>query len=881
MAKTNNSVSNLKKGDQSGCLEIVSNDFEANNNEIVKKINLAAENVWNSRESSNRINLNFEEYYGLNKKEEELFKLKKEMPNSFVKKFYATLWSMQKIKLWNGLYHKKKPDTLSDLLFGYKKKELYKCKCSICKREYFIDEDSFSCVKWQSCCGADCLSTTVNNIQQDYVNLATEENNNSSLIKVNTDMLQMVEEISNPLSYYGGHSCYSLEISYISDVHLMHHILRDVCNNNPSLLSNYSNYIENNKTVPTAINNYLNKVIKQLYLNSDLGRVIVFLGDTCSIPEICVQFYKNFIKYNDYLAYKESKKEFLELKEYAKLKFLYTKKKQGEIDEIEKSIKTLIEGRITEKNLNDICKYKEKSWSHLLWAENIKHYKKTKKYKMQKQSKEYDRLLDDFARKKDLLDDKIEELSELGLPYKDEKIDEIETNTSESILKLSFSNVYTKQESLTDLKLICVILGNHEYIGFKNVNEAVSFYKTNLGPLGIKVLQNDTISFKHREKEYLIYGGTGFAKYNQTYNANNVCCCKNFTREQEIKETEKFENGYFEAKKKATENGSCFICFSHYPTYDCLGKCEKDAIYFYGHNHSNFYCRNTEKTVYADNQIGYKQPIACFKSMTTGAELNPYFDLSDGLYKTTIKDYLQFYRYIGENIGYGSTLYKRCENDKASIYLVKKYGYYGFFLLNKTKTSSKGISVVNGGLTKKITNSIDIQWIYNNFEVLLNQYIKILLPYRQFEKKLSGELKSLGFDGEIHGSIIDVNFYNHIMINPFDGKATIYYSPSFGRIKSFSSFKEMLSARENKIDFANKNIKLIIDKMEKNNYFLGKINDSNDLIEYNSFSLMNNNDFQIVETSGGMYGVSRRIKTLQRIFTGHVLREFDLSLIDD
>ena len=119
------------------------------------------------------------------------------------------------------------------------------------------------------------------------------------------------------------------------------------------------------------------------------------------------------------------------------------------------------------------------------------------------------------------------------------------------------------------------------------------------------------------------------------------------------------------------------------------------------------------------------------------------------------------------------------------------------------------------------------------------------------------------------------------MINPFDGKATIYYSPSFGRIKSFSSFKEMLSARENKIDFANKNIKLIIDKMEKNNYFLGKINDSNDLIEYNSFSLMNNNDFQIVETSGGMYGVSRRIKTLQRIFTGHVLREFDLSLIDD
>lgn len=68
-------------------------------------------------------------------------------------------------------------------------------------------------------------------------------------------------------------------------------------------------------------------------------------------------------------------------------------------------------------------------------------------------------------------------------------------------------------------------------------------------------------------------------------------------------------------------------------------------------------------------------------------------------------------------------------------------------------------------------------------------------------------LKKLGFEGTIHGLIVDINDTNHIMVNPTDGSITFYYSPDFGFVKTFESFSkqlafmgctELLEAEENK-----------------------------------------------------------------------------------
>ena len=50
-----------------------------------------------------------------------------------------------------------------------------------------------------------------------------------------------------------------------------------------------------------------------------------------------------------------------------------------------------------------------------------------------------------------------------------------------------------------------VILGNHEYVGFPDVDAAVAFYKESLEPLGYAVLQNECIE----DDRCVIYGGHG------------------------------------------------------------------------------------------------------------------------------------------------------------------------------------------------------------------------------------------------------------------------------------------------------------------------------------------------------------------------------------
>ena len=43
-------------------------------------------------------------------------------------------------------------------------------------------------------------------------------------------------------------------------------------------------------------------------------------------------------------------------------------------------------------------------------------------------------------------------------------------------------------------------------------------------------------------------------------------------------------------------------------------------------------------------------------------------------------------------------------------------------------------------------------------------------PYRNALKTISKEIRAFGGNGNIHGCIIDIDFFNHIYVNPFDGK---------------------------------------------------------------------------------------------------------------
>ncbi len=653
-----------------------------------------------------------------------------------------------------------------------------------------------------------------------------------------TDLVQQ-SELYEPMLYYG--SSPRIAIEYVSDIHLIHHVYY------------YDNDIR--KAVRT--------VAKSLYESSSAG-IQVFLGDVSSDRNVTVAFYRQYRLNVIYKQYKRFKcalmseddilaleGRYLEAKTRRNRLEMFITKKRNEIGILKSEINEYISYNkvIAPKgSLDGIKKYLESTYYK---KRMLPHYVTEKILAAASLKNEILQL----EKSKQRLDDKINNFEGVIQRYEENSAEGL----NEPVTLLDF-----KYEDATPFGL--VILGNHEYIGFRDVDEAVEFYRRALEPLGYTVLHNSFLEYK----KFVIYGGSGFAKYNRQFNANNIVCCDAMmgNREYEITQTTLFENGYERAKRYAKEAGKCFICVAHYPVESCLGKFDREAIYFTGHTHKNERVRTEDKVLYADNQVGYHNDggfdgVIRFKCAKTDSVINPYLDFKDGYYQTTPDAYLQFCDYIGEYIGEGLLIRKRCET--GTLYVIKLQGYYGFFLINKS-----GISIVNGGQTKKLAVSCNIEWIYNNFSIVVRKYLEALEPLRATQVQISNELKRLGFDGRIHGLVVDIDFYNHIMVNPVDGTIVFYYSPTYGQIRPFESFQKQLTF------------------MGRAGLLESKVTESqcNKIALYGSNILLSNEDnyslseMRTVSRGTGAYGVSRAISPLQRLFTGHWLRDFDLTLVE-
>lgn len=710
----------LNIGDVSGCLEVIG-DFLESENDLQETFQQWAEEEWDEHLNCSDSDIDFKTYYNLTEAENKKFFRRGKMPKSFVEK-YRKKGNCYKIFCDKRfLWYKTHPHTRESLNDAYRKKNLYKVKCTICGRVFYMDSNSFSCVWWNHCVEAECLVETIQEVEVDYTKNLYDWNASENVLQVVDDRLVQIDtSFDNTLTYYGDGREDGLRIAYISDIHLCHH------------LEHYDNNEEQ----------MIEDVVKKLYhslVQLDEGQfnriyAVFFCGDISESSEMTIKFLKKF-------------------------------------------------------------------------------------------------------------------RMKVKIP-------------------------------------IFFVLGNHEYIEFSDVRSCVDFYRDKLQELRITLLHNEYVECNHLKERFMIFGGTGFAKYDEVWNANSIVCCTNFTREDEIRETMLFEMAYQSALNIAKKQKKCLLCLTHYPVSACLNNAfAKEAIYFSGHNHCNEYMRKEDKVLYADNQIGYENNNIIFKEATTGLIINPYSELNDGLYQTSVEDYLKFYRYLGEFVGDGTLLYRRCKN--GTLYVIKRKGYYGFFIISTKKDSkAKGISIVNGGVTKKLTTSIDISWICENFDIVVSKYLQMLLPLRKIQEELSRELKELGLDGTIHGLIVDIDFYHHIELNPIEGNMKFYFASMWGLKMDLNSFDDVIKSLEyHSFGIEKRNYELIRKKYgEKTNsggYLLGNVF-SNNLLEAESYEVedISQRVEQIVSRKEGMYGVSRKISPLQRLFTGRVLRDFDLRLTE-
>lgn len=370
-------------------------------------------------------------------------------------------------------------------------------------------------------------------------------------------------------------------------------------------------------------------------------------------------------------------------------------------------------------------------------------------------------------------------------------------------------------QTLHHRKTVVFTLGNHELWSFPDlsIDKIVSKYRTLLDEHGMYLLQND-ILYKEasspfsdgntglhlikyeelcaiddtqiverlRSARYVILGGLGFSGYNTEFNADNGIYRKTLDRATEIKESQKFEALY--NRLHPILNNKNTIILTHTPKKDWCRDSEyqKNYIYVSGHTHRNFFYDDGEYRVYSDNQIGYQNDSPHLKSFLIDNDYDCFADYADGIYEITNEQYNDFYR--GKNIA------MNFQREINVLYMLKKNGYYCFI----HEAQSGNLTILNGGAMKKL-ESTSVQYYYDNMDAMI---ATIKTPFDQFtvfQKRIANKIKKIGGDGTIHGCIIDIDFYNHIYVNPIDLTMVGYWASDIINKIVYPSIPALLEKR--------------------------------------------------------------------------------------
>ena len=378
-----------------------------------------------------------------------------------------------------------------------------------------------------------------------------------------------------------------------------------------------------------------------------------------------------------------------------------------------------------------------------------------------------------------------------------------DVSSSFKISKIFYQKL-VERNRISSKKIICV-LGNHEFWNLdrssdNNVDSIVKLYKKMFDELEITFLQNellvigddfeiiteseiesmteDALKKRTLESQLTIFGGIGFSGYNPNFNASKLIYFDALTTlEEDKKLTNKFNSLY--TKLKDCLSNRKIIILTHHPKQDwSTDNYNSNWIYINGHTHKNVYEKNSDKQLYADNQVGYFNEDVRLKRIDYSLKCNIFNDYEDGIHLISLEQYLLFYRKMGYSIS--------CKL-QGEFYLLKKNDILMFVY----KNDKGNLYIMNGGRQNRLKYK-DIEYYFNNmdnYSIIIKEGTK---SYYEYINQLSDYIKSIGGSGNIHGTIVDIDFYNHVYVNIYDGKITPYWAESMDRKIVYPSFQELL-----------------------------------------------------------------------------------------
>ena len=352
----------------------------------------------------------------------------------------------------------------------------------------------------------------------------------------------------------------------------------------------------------------------------------------------------------------------------------------------------------------------------------------------------------------------------------------------ELFVKLLAHSAYGRQTFL-------FVLGNHEFWEFPDlsVEQITDKYRKLLEEHGMYLLQNDLfyenevddhgiipyteleqmthteLTEKLRCSRLIVLGGTGFSGCNEEFNANDGIYRNTINREMEIQESQKFENLYQELLPVLGQKNT--VIFTHSPQKDWNSNPNAHAkfVYVSGHTHRNVFYDDGEERIYADNQIGYRNNNPHLKNFLMEWEYDYFSDYEDGIYEITAQAYQDFMRGTNISMDFSRKIH--------ILYMLKKNGYYCF--IHKSKQGL--LSILHGGILKRLEHK-DIQYYYDHMDQMIATIKTPMDKYTAFQEKVAGTIQKIGGYGRIHGCIIDINFFNHVYVNPIDLTITGYWA---------------------------------------------------------------------------------------------------------
>ncbi len=448
------------------------------------------------------------------------------------------------------------------------------------------------------------------------------------------------------------------------------------------------------------------------------------------------------------------------------------------------------------------------------------------------------------------------------------------------LLKEQFSNVKSKPA-------IIFTLGNHELWGFPQLSfdKIVKKYKKLLSDNGMYLLQDNiiaiydkketdtvdednqeikffekdiieintkqilsieskTLNDRLNEARLILFGGIGFSGYCKEFNAKNGIYKDTITYEQELELTNRFENLYNKVCKSL--NNKQVIIFTHMPLDNwCASPTPKENfIYVSGHTHKNYFYDDGCYRIYADNQIGYERTQFKLKYFELNNEYDYFISYGDGIYQITREDYINFYR--------GKNIRLTFNREYHKLFMIKKYNFYMFII----QYPNGSLSILNGGAIKGLKYR-DINYYYVNMDKTISYFKTPLDKYYQYQKQLASFIQSLGGTGEIHGAIVDIDYFNHIYVNPIDNTITPYYATSV-------IYKQVYA-----------NLQALLKEQKPNLYlnYLQVIKDNPNIVSL--FKFNDNLEERTLYLEADIYRASNEVKKLQKLYSNILTTWYD------